>query len=91
MIKTFRSKALKLYWTTGNGSKLPVQDHGRVGRILNALDAATAPSDMDLPGFKFHQLQGKPLRYSVWASGNYRVTFEWEQPDALKVDLEDYH
>ena len=54
-------------------------------------DAATVPEDMNLPGYRFHGLKGSPKRYAVDASGNYRVTWEWEAPDAIEVDLEDYH
>lgn len=59
--------------------------------ILDALEAATEPADMNLPGFGFHGLQGKPKRYAVSASGNWRITFGWEDADAVDVDLEDYH
>jgi len=27
--------------------------------MLDRLDAAVVPEDMDLPGFKFHELKGK--------------------------------
>lgn len=33
----------------------------------------------------------KPKRYAVKASANYRVTFGWDAPDVIDVDLEDYH
>jgi proteic killer suppression protein len=92
MIKSYRSKPLETFATTGNGSKLPVKNHARVRRILAALDAATVPEDMNLPGYRFHGLEGKPKRYAVDASGNYRITWGWEEPsDAVHVDLEDYH
>ncbi|MGC2782660.1 MAG: type II toxin-antitoxin system RelE/ParE family toxin [Roseiarcus sp.] len=29
--------------------------------------------------------------WSVWITGNYRLTFEIEGEDATNVDLEDYH
>ena len=91
MIRSFRSKPLRKFAETGDGSKLPVQKHDRVRRILAALDAATKPEDMNLPGYRFHGLTGKPKRYAVDASGNYRITWGWDEPDAIDVDLEDYH
>jgi len=49
-------------------------------------------TDMDLPGLQFHLLKGADKgRYSVWASGNWRVTFGWSGEDAIDIDLEDYH
>lgn len=38
MIKTYTSKALEAFATKGDGSKLPVQNHNRVRRILLTLD-----------------------------------------------------
>ena len=91
VIRSFRSKALKRLWTQDDDTKLPVPNKGRVRRILDLLNAATSPEDLNLPGSRFHGLQGKPKRYSVDASANYRVTYDWDKPDAIDVDLEDYH
>ncbi len=75
MIRSYRSKASQRFAQTGGGSRLPVQNQDRVRRILAALAAASDPDQMNIPGFRFHCLQGKPKRYSVDASGSYRVTF----------------
>ncbi len=91
MIKSFRSKALKLFFEKGDSSRLSVPNHDRVRRQLITLDEAATPDAMDMPGWRFHGLQGKPKRYAVDASGNYRVTFGFEGQDAVAVDLEDYH
>ena len=91
MIKSYRSKVLRLVGEGGDLSKLPVPNHRRVVRILALLNAARRPEDMNLPGFRFHALRGKPKRYAVDASGNYRVTFGWDDQDAIDVDIEDYH
>lgn len=91
MIRSFRSKALKVFFEKGDASKLPVPNHDRVRRQLITLDEATTPDAMNVPGWRFHGLQGKPKRYAVDASGNYRVTFAFDGQDAAAVDLEDYH
>lgn len=91
MIQSFRSKALRLLFEHDDASKLPVPNVGRVRRQLNALDAATAAEQMAVPGWRFHPLKGKPKRYAVDASGNYRLTFGFREQDAIEVDLEDYH
>ena len=47
---------------------------------------------MDLPGLQLHQLTGN--RRGVWAvrvSGNWRLTFRFEDGEAVDVNLEDYH
>lgn len=92
MIRSFKSKALKRFAATGDGSKLPVQKPDRIRRILALLDGAQEPEGMDIAGFRFHGLTGRDKgRFAVWASENYRITFGWAGQDAVDVDLEDYH
>jgi len=91
MIQSFRSKALRLLFEHDDAAKLPVPNADRVHRQLNALDAATAPEQMAIPSWRIHPLKGKPKRYAVDASGNYRMTFGFREQDAIEVDLEDYH
>ena len=91
MIKSFRSKPLRLLFEQDDDSKLPVPNKARVRRQLNALDAATAPEQMAVPGWRYPPLKGKPKRHAVDASGNYRMTFGFKGEDAIDVDLEDYH
>ena len=59
---------------------------------LAALDTAEFIEDVDLPGYKLHQLKGN--RKEIWSisvSGNWRVTFEFENGHAYIVNYEDYH
>jgi len=47
---------------------------------------------MNLPGYKLHELSGKELgTWSVWVSGNWRITFQFKNEDAYVVDYRDYH
>lgn len=93
MIKGFRSKALRRLAESGDASKLPVGGTAvaRVERQLAALIGASAPGQMDVQGWYFHALKGRPRRYSVRVTGNYRITFSFDGKDATEVDLEDYH
>lgn len=92
MIKSFRNKALRHFFETGRPRGLSVQDDKRVSRILRALEAASKPEDMDLPGYRFHSLTGdQKNRYSVRVTGNWRITFGWDGEDVTDADLEDYH
>lgn len=92
MIRSFRSKALKRFAATGDPVKLSVPNVDRIRRILARLDASTGPEDMNLPGYRYHRLKGREAgRFAVDASGNWRITFAWNDADALDVDLEDYH
>lgn len=91
MIRTFRSKALSRLWNDGDASKVRPDQVERVKLRLSALQAARRLEDMNIPGFCFHQLQGKPQRYAVAVNGPWRVTFGWDGEDATEVDLEQYH
>ncbi|MBU2808267.1 plasmid maintenance system killer protein [Acidithiobacillus ferrooxidans F221] len=55
------------------------------------MNAATSPEELNVPGFDFHALEGKPKRYTVHVNGPYCITFEWREGDAWRIDLENYH
>ena len=91
MIKTFANKQLESLWKTGK-SKIDAQLHKRILRRLDALDDASRPEDMNLPGFDFHALKGHaPNRYTVHVNGPWRVTFEFEDGNAYALAFEQYH
>ena len=91
MIRSFRSKALKRLWNDANPAGIKPDQVQRVERVLLELDAASRPEDMNLPGYRFHALHGRPTRYSVTVTRTWRMTFEWDGEDAVRVDYEDYH
>jgi proteic killer suppression protein len=76
------------------GTKFGIQPpHAeRLRLILSWLSASVEPKDMDLPGLRLHRLKGdRRNTWSVWVSGNWRITFSFEDKDAIGVDHEDYH
>ncbi len=59
---------------------------------LAALDTSQAIDDMNIPGFRLHPLKGK--QKGLWAidvSGNWRVTFGFQEGNAYGINYEDYH
>lgn len=91
MIRSFRHKGLKELFERGRSNKVGSTLQARTLRRLDRLHAAVRPEDMNLPGFYFHRLHGRPARFSVRVTGNWRLTFAWDGLDAVNVDLEDYH
>lgn len=92
MIKTFRNKALADLWQTSRSPKIDARLTRRILARLEALNDADRPEDMNLPGFDFHALHGpQPTRYTVHVNGPWCITFEFDDGDALRVDLEQYH
>jgi len=92
MIKSFKHKGLELFFKTGSKKGIIPEHSKKIERILDRLDASTNPIDMNLPGYKLHELSGKELgTWSVWVSGNWRITFQFKNEDAYVVDYRDYH
>jgi proteic killer suppression protein len=60
--------------------------------ILGRLDSADIVADMNFPGSGLHPLKGD--RKGAWAvsvSGNWRITFRFDNGNAHEVHYEDYH
>ena len=91
MIQSFRHGGLREFWETGASRRVDARLTDRLHRRLSALDQAERPEEMNLPGFDFHRLRGKPVRYTVHVNGPWCITFEWSGADAVRVDLERYH
>ena len=91
MIKSIRHRGLKRLYERGDRSKVNAQQADKIESNLANLDAASHPSDMDLPGYRFHALKGELKGfYSVWVTGNWRVVFRFtDEPE--DVTLTDYH
>ena len=91
MIKNFKNKGLSELFERGRSSKTRQDIQRRILRRLEALDQAEALSELNIPGFNFHGLHGRPKRYSIHINSPWCITFEWEESNALRVDLEQYH
>jgi proteic killer suppression protein len=92
MIRRFRHKGLQELFENGDQSGVIHQLVPKLRRMLGLLDKVKRPSDMGLPGFKLHQLQGnRKGEWAVSVSGNWRVVFMFDNEDAVAVNLEDYH
>ncbi len=92
MIRTLRHKGLKALYEGKRSAKVVRSHVPKLERILSALDEATGPHEMDIPGFRLHPLKGRGKGFfSVWVFGNWRVTFRFEGVDAVDVDYIDYH
>lgn len=92
MIRSFRSKALAELWRTSRTTKIDSRLHKRILIRLEALDAASQPQDVNVPGWNFHALRGfDPVRYTLHVNGPWCITFEFADGDAHRVDFEQYH
>ncbi len=92
VIKSFKHKGLRKYYETGIKAGIQTKHAGRLRLQLAALDTARELEDMDVPGYRLHPLKGRAKnRWSIWVSGNWRLTFEFKDGNAYILDYEDYH
>jgi proteic killer suppression protein len=92
VIKSFRHRGLKALYEGGRAAKVAPTHVAKLERILSVLDRCSGPEGMDLPGFRLHPLKGVLKgHYTVSVSGNWRVTFRFEDGHAVDVDYLDYH
>lgn len=92
MIRSFRHRGLKALYDGKTAKRVAAQHVEKLRDILAVLDRSRVPADMDLPGFRFHPLKGNLKgHFAVSVSGNWRVTFRFEDGDAVDVDYVDYH
>ena len=92
MIRSFHHRGLRRLFERGDPSRIGADQLDRITLALADLEAASKPSDVDLPGYRLHPLRGDlEGLWSISISGNWRITFRFEDGDAYDVDLVDYH
>lgn len=92
MILSFKHRGLERFFRKGDHRGIISKSETRIERLLDRLDAAVKPEDMNIPGFKFHGLTGnRKGSYSVTVTGNWRITFRFDGENAIDINLEDYH
>jgi len=92
MIKTFAHKGIGSFFRKGTKAGIQATHAARLARQLAQLNHAQAPQDMNLPGWKLHPLSGMlEGHWAVTVSGNWRLTFRFDDGDAILVDYQDYH
>jgi proteic killer suppression protein len=92
MIIRIKNRKLRAFWLHADAGGLNPSWVNKIDRIMNALDVAESPADLDFPGWRLHALRGR-LRgyYAVDVSRNWRMVFRFDNGNATDVDLVDYH
>jgi proteic killer suppression protein len=93
MIKSFIHKGLEdFFYDDGTLKGIQAKHASKLEAILDRLDAANEIKDMKFPGSGLHPLLPKTKgRWAIKISGNWRLTFEFKDGDAINVTVEDYH
>jgi toxin HigB-1 len=92
VIRSIRHKGLRGLYEDDDPRGVIRQHAEKLRDILARLDAASAVSDMDLPGLRLHPLKGNLKGFwAVTVRANWRVISRFAEGDALDVDYTDYH
>jgi proteic killer suppression protein len=92
MLHSFAHKGRKELFETGKSPKVRQDLQKRCIQILDALYHAQTLDDLKLPGLRLHpDSRFKPVRWRVDVNGPWRITFEWQDGEARKVDLVQDH
>lgn len=92
MIKSFKHKGLEKFYETGSTRGIQANHAGKLRMQLAALDTARTIEDLDIPGYRLHELKGS--RKGIWSitvNANWRITFEFTDGNVYIVNYEDYH
>jgi len=92
MIKSFAHKGIKTFFETGSKAGIQAAHAPKLRLQLAALNRAKKPDDMAVPNWRLHALKGNLSgHWAITVNGNWRITFRFENGDALLVDFQDYH
>ena len=92
MIQSFRHAVLEKFFLTGSKAGVQPAHAAKLRRQLTLLNTAKSANRMDVPGWELHPLKGTLMgHWSVKVNGNWRMTFAFENENAVLVDYQDYH
>jgi len=92
MIKSFKHKGLEKFYLKGTSAGVQAKQSKKLRFQLAALDSAQDIDDLDIPGYRLHPLKGhREGIWSITASANWRLTFEFVDGNVYLLTYEDYH
>ncbi len=92
MIQSFRDAGLEKFFLTGSKAGIQPAHATKLRRQLSLLHTAKNANRMNVPGWDLHPLKGALAgRWSVKVNANWRMTFTFENENAILVDYHDYH
>jgi toxin HigB-1 len=92
-IGKFRHRGLRRLYESSDTRGVRADLAAKLEAILEAIEQADRIEQVGkYPGWRLHQLKGRRRdEWSVWVTGNYRLTFRLDGENIEDLDLEDYH
>ncbi len=93
MIRSFACRDTENIFHRQRSKKFPQSIQQVALRKLRMLNRATSLQDLRVPpANRLEKLRGDRIgQYSIHINDQWRVCFEWEDDDVLKVEIVDYH
>ena len=93
MIRTFKDKETQKIFERQRSRKLPSDIQQVALRKLRMLNRAETLQDLRVPpANRLERLVGnRDGQYSIRINDQWRICFEWQEGDALNVEIVDYH
>lgn len=93
MIRTFKDKETQKIFERQRSRKLPSDIQQVALRKLRMLNRAETLQDLRVPpANRLERLVGnRNGQYSIRINDQWRICFEWQEGDALNVEIVDYH
>jgi len=93
MIRSFRDPEAERLFLRQGSRQLPREVQRVALRKLAILDAAESLQDLRVPpGNRLEKLAGdRAGQYSIRINDQWRICFVWQEGDAYKVEIVDYH
>jgi proteic killer suppression protein len=93
VIKSFKNRATERIYDGENLGGFRSLDRALARKRLDALNAATAFSDLPpLRSIHLHRLKGdRRGQWAISVNGRWRICFEFRAGDVYNVEIVDYH
>ncbi len=93
MIRSFRGSEAARIWRGEFSRRLPQDIQDRALRKLRQLDASATLDDLrNPPGNRLEALKtDRQGQMSIRINDQWRICFEWDNGDAVNVEIVDYH
>ncbi len=93
MIKSFHSKETEKIWKGEISTKLPTNIQRKARMKLRIINNSISLNDLTIPpSNQLEPLKGdRKGQYSIRINKQWRICFEWNEGNALKVEIVDYH
>jgi toxin HigB-1 len=93
VIRSFKDKETQKIFERKRSRKLPSDIQQVALRKLRMLNRAATLQDLRVPpANRLERLVGdREGQYSIRVNDQWRICFEWEDGDALNVEIVDYH